>query len=95
MKTCQICQEEAGRLLKHHVKPKCKGGTHAEIAYCCKTCAKQVHVLFNNNELAMMSLKELLATEQMQKYIKWKKKHPGEFRGVMSNKVKKWKQFHR
>jgi 5-methylcytosine-specific restriction enzyme A len=92
---CQICKEEVGRLLKHHVTPKCKGGAHGEIAKCCKTCAKQVHVLFTNKELARMSLEELIATEPMQRYIEWKKKHPGEFRGIISKKVKKWKQYHR
>lgn len=92
---CRICKEEVNRVLKHHIVPKSEGGAKGEIAYCCKTCAKQVHVLFTNKELAKMSINELINTKEMQRYIKWKKKHPGEFRGIMSNKVKKWKQYHR
>jgi protein-arginine kinase activator protein McsA len=92
---CQICQEEVNKLYRHHVTPKVKGGKNGEIAKCCRTCAHQVHMLFNEKELAAMSFEELVATEQMQKYIKWKKKHPGEFSHRMSKKVKKWKQFHR
>jgi hypothetical protein len=42
-----------------------------------------------------MSLEELVATEQVQKYIKWRRKHPGEHRHRMSRGVKKWKRYHR
>ena len=92
---CQICEETVDKLFKHHVTPKSKGGTHGETVLCCSTCAKQVHILFNNKELAKMTLDELRATEQMIKYVKWKKKHPGYHKGRMSNKVKDWKRYHR
>ena len=52
-------------------------------------------MLFNNNELAVMSLEDLLSHEKMINYLKWKKKHPGEHRHRMSKEVKKWKKGHR
>ena len=52
-------------------------------------------MLFNNNELAVMSLEDLLSHEKMIKYINWKKKHPGPHKHRMSNDVKSWKKKHR
>jgi hypothetical protein len=92
---CGICGEEVDRLYKHHVVPKVKGGAKGETVGCCYTCNGQVHMLFNESELARMSLEELVATEQVQKYIKWRRKHPGEHRHRMSRGVKKWKRYHR
>lgn len=90
---CQICNEEMERSFKHHVVPKCKGGK-ATIEVCY-TCNGQVHMLFNEQELAAMTLDELLSIDKMRKYIKWKQKHPGEYRHRMSQDVKKWKKYHR
>ena len=92
---CGICGEESDRLYRHHVRPVSKGGRHGEIVKCCDTCSNQVHMLFNEKELAAMTLEELLATEKMQRYVKWRKKHPGEHTHRMSKNVKQWKRYHR
>lgn len=52
-------------------------------------------MLFNNNELASMTLLDLVSHEKMSKYIVWKLKHPGAHKHRMSKEVKKWKQGHR
>lgn len=94
--SCSICGMEAERLVKHHVRPRCKGGTHGETVRCCPVCASQVHMLFTEKELAAMTLLELLETEKMQKYLVWRRKHPGDHhRHRMSKKVRKWKEYHR
>lgn len=89
IKICGICQRETDKLHRHHIVPKAKGGTHGEVVKCCGNCNKQVHLLFNEKELSCMSLNELIETESMQKYIKWIKKRPGNFKGKMSNRIKR------
>ncbi len=97
MTTCAICHTitESDVTTKHHVLPKSKGGRHKETIICCPDCGKQVHILFNEKELASMSLDELLKTEEMIKYIKWKRTHPGNHKHRMSKKVRQWKRYHR
>jgi hypothetical protein len=94
MLTCAICGIDPA-VEKHHVLPKSKGGRKLETVDCCSDCGGQVHMLFSNKDLALMSLGELVSQEKMQTYIKWKKKHPGEHRHRMSSEVKKWKAGHR
>jgi hypothetical protein len=52
-------------------------------------------MLFTEKELAEMSLKELIANVKMQTFIKWRQKHPEEYKARMSRKVKRWKKYHR
>jgi hypothetical protein len=92
---CAICGLEKSKVYRHHIKPKSKGGKHSEIAKCCKTCHRQIHMLFTEKELAEMSLKELIANVKMQTFIKWRQKHPEEYKARMSRKVKRWKKYHR
>jgi len=92
---CGICGLERGKLYRHHVKPKSKGGRHGEIVKCCKTCSQQIHMLFTEKDLVEMSLREVIATTKMQKFIKWRQKHPNEYKVRMSKKVKKYKKYHR
>ena len=91
---CNICNTDEATE-KHHVKPKSKGGTHGELAWCCSDCGGQIHMLFDNKTLSTMNLEELAETEKMQNYISWKKKHPGSHRHRMSAPVKQWKRGHR
>ena len=81
---CAICHRETDKLFKHHVVPKVKGGSKGDIIGCCKTCAKQVHMLFSENELAKMTLDELLTTEAMQKYILWIQKRRRDYKVRLS-----------
>jgi hypothetical protein len=92
---CELCKEETNKLYKHHIIPRSKGGKYGDILHCCHTCNSQVHMLFTNNELANMSLDELFNSPEIQKYIKWKKKHPGKHRLKSSKKVRKWQNGHR
>jgi len=87
---CNLCEtDEAAE--KHHVIPRSKGGK--ETIPCCSDCGGQVHMLFNNKELADMSVDEL--KEKLADYIKWKKKHPGNHTHRASKKVKDWLKYHR
>jgi hypothetical protein len=89
---CSICDTDPA-MEKHHVDPLEKN--KSELVSCCFDCGDQIHMLFNNKELSRMTIKELLEKEEMKKYIKWKKKHPGVHVHRMSNEVKKWKKGHR
>lgn len=91
---CALCQTDPPTE-KHHVLPKSKGGRHLETIECCSDCGGQIHMLFNNNELATMSLEDLLNHEKMVKYLVWKKRHPGSHKHRMSNQVKQWRRGHR
>lgn len=90
---CEICQIDDA-IEKHHLIPRQRHKANQEVVQCCYDCARQVHMLFNEKELASMTIKELLDTLEMQKYLRWKKKHSGEHRHRMSNRVKAWKKYH-
>ena len=92
---CEICKQMTDEPHRHHITPKSRGGTHKGTITCCPTCNGQVHVLFTNKELDEMTREELLESPEMVKYIKWKKKHPGDHRHKSSKKVKKWLKGHR
>lgn len=83
---CEICSTDEA-VEKHHVVPKSKGGK--ETIDCCSDCGGQVHMLFTNEDLGKMTLTDLMNTNKMRKYIKWKQKHPGNHRHRMSNEVKR------
>jgi hypothetical protein len=86
---CVICKRKTDRLYKHHVVPKVKGGAKKGIVYCCHTCAKQVHMLFSENELAGMTIDELLHTDEMLKYIDWIQKRKGQYKVRKSNRLRR------
>lgn len=77
------------KMHRHHLVPKVKGGAKKGIVLCCKTCSRQVHMLFSENELAKMSLNELLGSEEMLKYIAWIQKRKGEFKVRKSKRLKR------
>ncbi len=88
--TCAGCGCEMDQIYRHHVVPRVKGGKKGEVVECCWTCSRQVHMLFTEGELARMSWEELLQTEAMQKYLTWKRRHPGErFRTKLSRRLKR------
>ena len=89
---CQICSVDKA-IQQHHILPRSLGGK--KTVWCCSDCGNQIHMLFNNKELSYMSFEELLMTNKMTKYLKWKRKHSGIHRYKMSNEVKKWKKGHR
>ena len=95
---CELCGIECS-LTKHHLRPqlKCKDKYKkikedpSNIAWVCDSCHGHIHATFSENELRdLYSTKDaLLASEKMQKFLKWKAKHP-DFRGhsKMSNERK-------
>ena len=89
---CEICGCQVDKLFKHHVLPKCLGGTAEDIAFCCWTCSRQVHALYSEKELAAMTLAQLCEQEDMKKYIAWKRRHPGDHRHMPSNRLRKRKK---
>lgn len=97
MISCSLCGDLIMRQDgdRHHVVPKSKGGQGKEIKYLCRTCHNQIHSLFNEKELSLMSFEELLDHGELKKYLKWKEKHPGIFGVRMSNNVREWKRYHR
>jgi hypothetical protein len=86
---CELCKCETKTWERHHVVPKCEGGRHGETIKVCKTCGGQVHMLFTEKELSIMTIAQLKDHRRMKSYLKWKKKHPGDYRHKTSNRIKK------
>jgi 5-methylcytosine-specific restriction enzyme A len=86
--TCKICGRPTDKGYKHYLIPKVKGGKKGEIIECCKTCSRQVHMLFSEGELAKMTLEELLSTDAMQEYLKWIKNRSGDFKVKKSRRLR-------
>lgn len=58
----------------HHVVPRSKGGTI--VVPACQTCEDFIHKTWSHNELRDIydSVEKILATEQFQKFLKWRRK---------------------
>ena len=78
---CPICSRSIPESQKdaHHLIPKSKGGKSTE--YLHQICHKQIHALFNENELAkILNTAELLRNHwDMQTFINWVKNKPDDF----------------
>ena len=78
---CPICSRSIPESQKdaHHLIPKSKGGKSTE--YLHQICHKQIHALFNENELAkILNTAELLRNHSdMQTFINWVKNKPDDF----------------
>jgi hypothetical protein len=86
---CAICKRAVDKPYKHHVVPKAKGGAKKGVIQCCRTCSRQVHMLFSEKELSKMTLDELLETDNMQKYVQWIHRKKGEYRVRKSKRLRK------
>lgn len=95
---CELCGLEA-KLTVHHLIPKVK--CHHNLKdkeddpenhlLICRPCHDSIHANFTENELRdFYSTKEkLLESEEIQKFIKWRRKHPNvNGSSKMSNKQK-------
>lgn len=87
--TCEICKRKRGKLYKHHIVPKVKGGAKKGMISCCRTCSRQIHMLFSVNELARMTMNELLKTEEIKKYINWIQKRKRDYKVMLSRRLRK------
>jgi len=89
--SCKIC----GRMTppeyveKHHLVPKSRKGK--ETILVCRNCGSQVHMLFSNKEMERMynNLDAILADERIQKWIKWIRNRPNDFRVCMKTKKRR------
>jgi len=87
-KGCRICGRTTAKVYRHHVIPKVKGRKHRGTIECCKTCSRQIHMLFSESELAKMTFEELLNTEDMKRYITWIRERSGDFRARLSKRLR-------
>lgn len=78
---CPICNRNipASQKDAHHLIPKSKGGKSTE--YLHRICHKQIHALFNENELAKTfnTAESLKSHPDMQTFINWVKSKPDAF----------------
>jgi hypothetical protein len=78
---CPICNRNIPVSQKdaHHLIPKSKGGKSTE--YLHRICHKQIHALFNENELAKTfnTAESLKSHPDMQTFINWVKSKPDAF----------------
>ena len=86
---CEVCGRRTAKVFRHHQVPAAKGGRSGPVRLCCRTCSRQVHMLFSEAELAAMGWEELLATPQMRRYVQWVRKRPGDFPTKRSNRLKR------
>ncbi len=90
---CPICTRVIPESQKdaHHLIPKSKGGKSTE--YLHRICHKQIHALFNENELAKIlnTAESLRNHSDMQTFINWVKNKPDNFyeRAAKSSRIKK------
>jgi 5-methylcytosine-specific restriction endonuclease McrA len=90
---CPICDRLIPTSQKdaHHLIPRSKGGKSTEFLH--KICHKQIHALFNENELAKTfnTAKSLKEHPNMQIFINWVKNKPDAFyeRVAKSSRIKK------
>ena len=78
---CPICNRNIPVSQKdaHHLIPKSKGGKSTR--YLHRICHKQIHALFNENELANIfnTTESLKNHPDMQNFINWVKSKPDAF----------------
>lgn len=87
MKTCELCEREVERTTKHHLIPRTvhrnkwfkknytKEQMHTTVDLC-KPCHREIHRQVPEKEMARgyNSLEKLKNQENIQKFLKWRKK---------------------
>ena len=93
--TCSLCGAEE-KLTKHHLIPQVRAkNKYKEVKddpsnwlWICRSCHDQLHAVFTETQLRdnYNTKEKLLESDEMTKFIAWKRKHPG-FKGhsKMSN----------
>ncbi len=78
-------------MTKHHVVPKSRGGRETE--GICRTCHRQLHLVFTNKELErdVNTIEKIRSHPRMQKYLSWvSTKNPDQyFRGKQSKATRR------
>ena len=98
---CALCGRPVPVVTNHHLVPqsigKRRGIKPADLPQVdlCIMCHKQLHALFDNNELAqyLNDIPVLLQHEKIQSYIRFIRKHPGHtvFKAKRNSERKKRK----
>jgi 5-methylcytosine-specific restriction protein A len=84
--TCQLCDRENLFLTKHHLIPRGRHnkrvkrdneGNEKNTTPMCRSCQNQIHSLFTNKQLErdFNTIEMLKANEDVQRWIKWIRKH--------------------
>lgn len=96
MKTiCPVCQREipTGKEDKHHLIPLSKGGKLKQTVDLHRICHEKIHSLWDNNQLKneFNTIYSMLASGQLDAFIKWIRKKPNGFYEptIMHNKRKR------
>ncbi len=75
---CALCNRPtaAVHLTKHHLTPRSRGGR--ETALLCRTCHGQIHLMFENKQLAadLDTLDKLRTAPQLATYLAWIRRQP-------------------
>ena len=63
----------------HHLVPKCRGGRETKLMH--RVCHNKVHSVFSEKQLEkdFSTVDDLLADEQIQKFVAWVQKKEPEF----------------
>ncbi|MFC4101147.1 HNH endonuclease signature motif containing protein [Paenibacillus xanthanilyticus] len=76
---CALCGRDEVERTEHHLTPKEMGGTFMETVLLCRTCHRQIHALYTNEDLVRLGLttiEALLADERVAAYVKYIRKQP-------------------
>ncbi|MFB9330404.1 HNH endonuclease [Paenibacillus aurantiacus] len=76
---CALCRRDEVELTEHHLTPKEMGGTFMETALVCRTCHRQIHALYTNEDLVRMvltTIEALMADAAVAAYVKYIRKQP-------------------
>jgi len=77
---CQLCDRDVPALTEHHLVPrqqtKRKKLDLGETIDTCPACHRQIHVLFNNRQLAqeLNTVEQLKSHPEMAKFLAWVRK---------------------
>ncbi|TYP72503.1 HNH endonuclease signature motif containing protein [Paenibacillus methanolicus] len=76
---CALCGRDEVERSEHHLTPKEMGGTFMGTALLCRTCHRQIHALYTNEDLVRMGLttiEALLSDDNVAAYVKYIRKQP-------------------
>jgi len=88
---CALCSRETDHLVFHHLEPGKRRRRTKEGIKVCHQCGDQIHLMFTNQELRTQynTLKKLLASPKVWRYIEWVKDRPVEARYTLKRKKRR------
>lgn len=89
--SCPVCLHSYSRqkLTRHHLVPKSRKGR--ETVLLCRNCHRQIHTLFSEKELERQygTLKQLLATDELQQWCDWIRRRKPSGRIAMNRSTRR------